>query len=63
MPAVGRGIAGRPPVAVPAAPGLFVAGDWVGPVGWLADTSLVSGERAGLLAAEAVTRDGQRVAA
>ncbi|WP_043484481.1 phytoene desaturase family protein [Geothrix fermentans] len=33
------------------APGLHLAGDWVGEVGWLADVSLVSGHRAGLAAA------------
>jgi hypothetical protein len=30
---------------------VFIAGDWVGSEGWLADCSLSSGERAGLLAA------------
>ena len=50
-PAVG--LAGRPPVAVGGADGLFVAGDWAGPAGWLADASLASGEAAGLLAAAA----------
>lgn len=32
-------------------PGLHLAGDWVGPEGWLADASLASGHRAGLSAA------------
>ena len=32
-------------------PGLHLAGDWVGEEGWLADTSLASGHRAGLAAA------------
>ena len=50
-PDVERGLAGRAPVAVADADGLFVAGDWVGPEGWLADASLSSGEAAGLLAA------------
>jgi phytoene dehydrogenase-like protein len=54
LPAVGAGLAGRPPVAVQAAPGLFVAGDWAGPAGWLSDASLASGEQAGLLAVRAV---------
>jgi phytoene dehydrogenase-like protein len=54
LPAVGTGLAGRPPVAVEEMPGLFVAGDWAGPTGWLSDASLASGERAGLLAARAV---------
>ena len=45
------GLAGRPAVAVDGVDGLFVAGDWVGPVGWLADGSLASAEAAGHLAA------------
>jgi phytoene dehydrogenase-like protein len=53
IPSVERGLAGRAPVTVPGAPGVFIAGDWVGPEGWLSDGSLVSGEQAGQLAAEA----------
>jgi choline dehydrogenase-like flavoprotein len=56
LPALGTGLAGRPPVAVEDGPGLFVAGDWAGPTGWLSDASLASGEQAGLLAARTVTR-------
>ena len=37
--------------AVPGADGLFVAGDWVGPDGMLADRAIQSGRRAGLAAA------------
>ena len=51
LPAPGTGLAGRPAAAVPGAPGLFVAGDWVGPEGWLSDCSLASGAKAGQLAA------------
>jgi len=51
LPAPGEGLAGRPAAAVPGAPGLFVAGDWVGPDGWLSDCSLASGAKAGQLAA------------
>jgi phytoene dehydrogenase-like protein len=51
LPAPGTGLAGRPPAAVPGMPGIFVAGDWVGPRGWLSDCSLASGEDAGQLAA------------
>jgi hypothetical protein len=47
----GGGLAGRPAVTDTATPGVLVAGDWVGPSGWLADASLVSGETAGALAA------------
>src|SRR5690606_23426757 len=55
IPSVGHGgPAGRPRVVVADRPGVFLAGDWVGPVGMLADASLASGEAAGSLAAEAV---------
>ncbi|MEZ5266099.1 MAG: hypothetical protein R2755_30905 [Acidimicrobiales bacterium] len=40
------GCAGRPPVAVAGHPGLFVAGDWVGGEGLLADASAASAARA-----------------
>jgi phytoene dehydrogenase-like protein len=59
MPSPRQELAGRPPAAVPGALGLFLAGDWVGPHGWLSDGSLASGERAGLLAAH-VARDQSR---
>lgn len=36
------GLARRPDIDVPDVPGLFVAGDWVGPEGQLADASLAS---------------------
>ncbi|MDC0744509.1 phytoene desaturase family protein [Polyangium mundeleinium] len=53
FPQAARGGArGRPGPAVPGAPGVFVAGDWVGPVGMLADVSLASGRAA----AQAATR-------
>lgn len=45
------GLAGRAPVADRARPGAFLAGDWVGPVGMLADASIDSGAEAGTLAA------------
>ncbi|MEZ5206195.1 MAG: NAD(P)-binding protein [Acidimicrobiales bacterium] len=52
MPLAARGgFAGRPAVAVPGRPGLFVAGDYVGGEGLLADAAFASGERAGRLAA------------
>ncbi len=53
LPSPRQGLTGRPPVVVTGSPGVFIAGDWVGPEGWLADCSLISGERAGLLAAGA----------
>jgi phytoene dehydrogenase-like protein len=49
--AAGGGLAGRAAAEVPGLPGAFVAGDWVGPVGMLADGTLASGAHAGRLAA------------
>jgi phytoene dehydrogenase-like protein len=46
------GLPGRPPVEVGQVAGLFVAGDWVGPEGLLADASLASG----YAAAQAILR-------
>jgi hypothetical protein len=37
---------GRPDVSVSDAPGVFLAGDWVGPIGQLADASLASARAA-----------------
>jgi phytoene dehydrogenase-like protein len=52
MPTVpGGGLAGRPSVVVAGRPGVLLAGDWVGPVGLLADAAVASGETAGSLAA------------
>jgi phytoene dehydrogenase-like protein len=45
------GLAGRPPVEVPGRSGLYLAGDWVGGEGLIADASFASGQRAGRLAA------------
>jgi phytoene dehydrogenase-like protein len=58
----GGGLAGRPAIDSTGVPGVFVAGDWVGPKGWLADASLSSGEAAGAAAAREATRraDGVR---
>jgi hypothetical protein len=47
----GGGLAGRPAIHDSGLDGVLVAGDWVGPKGWLADGSLVSGEAAGVAAA------------
>ena len=49
-PAAG-GLAGRPGIDSTGIDGVFVAGDWVGPKGWLSDCALSSGEAAGLAAA------------
>ena len=40
--AAAGGFAGRPPVAVDGAPGLYLAGDWVGDEGFQLDASLAS---------------------
>jgi phytoene dehydrogenase-like protein len=44
--AAGGGLAGRPGPAVPEVRNLYVAGDWVGPEGMLADATLASAELA-----------------
>jgi phytoene dehydrogenase-like protein len=54
LPSLRGGLIRRPSVVVPDCSGVFIAGDWVGADGWLADCSLSSGERAGFLAACAV---------
>lgn len=53
------GLGGRPTSAVPERPGLFIAGDWVGPEGQLADASLASARAA----AAAIAAEPERVAA
>ncbi len=60
------GFDGRPPVAVRDHDGMFLAGDWVGPAGTLADGSAASGRAAGHLAAAragTVARPGRASAA
>lgn len=52
LPSPQGGLAERPAVQVAGTEGLFVAGDWVGPTGWLADAALSSGHQAGALAAQ-----------
>jgi phytoene dehydrogenase-like protein len=54
LPRPEQGLAGRPGVAVPGAEGMYLAGDWVGPSGWLSDAAMASGQRAGTLAARAI---------
>jgi phytoene dehydrogenase-like protein len=51
MPTPGPGLAGRPGIEVPGRAGAFVAGDWVGGEGLLADASFASGALAGAAAA------------
>ena len=50
-PLPGRGsLMGRPGSAIPDCAGVFVAGDWVGPTGLLADAALASGRAAAFAA-------------
>jgi phytoene dehydrogenase-like protein len=58
-PATG-GLAGRPGIDSTGLPGVYVAGDWVGPRGWLADCSLSSGEAAGVAAARTAALANRR---
>jgi phytoene dehydrogenase-like protein len=51
IPAPGGGLAGRP--AVDRGDGLYLAGDWVGPTGWLVDAALASGAAAAAAALSA----------
>jgi hypothetical protein len=50
------GFAGRPDTEVPGVDNLYLAGDWVGPEGFLVDASMASARRA----AELVLEDGWR---
>jgi phytoene dehydrogenase-like protein len=56
----GGGLAGRPTLDSSGVDGLYVAGDWVGPVGWLADAVFASGEAAGAAAARRAALAGRR---
>ena len=58
------GLAGRPRVDAlePRWPGLMLAGDWIGPTGWLVDGALASGRDAGCAAAGHVRRTQDRPA-
>lgn len=51
VPVPGSGLVGRPRVDSAGIPGLYLAGDWIGPEGLLADASLASGAEAGARAA------------
>lgn len=50
LPSPEQGLTGRPDVTSTGANGLYLAGDWVGPTGWLTDAAMASGRRAGRLA-------------
>jgi thioredoxin reductase len=60
--AASGGQRGRPGVADTGTPGLFMAGDWVGPDGLLADTALASGQSAALAALHHCGRSATMVA-
>jgi phytoene dehydrogenase-like protein len=52
VPVPGSGLAGRPSAEAAGIPGVYLAGDWVGPHGLLADAALASGQAAGRVAAD-----------
>ncbi|MEP6660742.1 MAG: FAD-dependent oxidoreductase [Acidimicrobiales bacterium] len=57
LPTADRGgLPGRPGPVIAEHPGVFVAGDWVGPVGMLADASLASAVTAARLAIERIQK-------
>ena len=56
LPRPGSGLSGRPAIDATGTAGVFLAGDWVGATGLLADASLASGEVAGRAAAEHAMR-------
>ena len=56
------GLEGRPEVAA-AMPGVYLAGDWVGSEGWLADAGLASAKRAAAAALEAIAAPARPVPA
>jgi phytoene dehydrogenase-like protein len=54
------GLAGRPTVAVAELPGLYLAGDWVGEEGLLADASFASARSASRACLEGLAGEGRR---
>ena len=57
------GFAGRPDPRVPGIPDLYLAGDWVGPEGFLVDASMASAQRAAQLVLEDSLHSRRKVAA
>ena len=49
MATAGEGLSGRPGPEVPGREGVYVAGDWVGPDGWLTDAAMASARAAARL--------------
>jgi hypothetical protein len=63
MPRAGNGgLPGRPSAGAGGLDGVFVAGDWVGPDGLLADAALASGRPAGFAALQSLDRVAGMVA-
>jgi phytoene dehydrogenase-like protein len=54
LPRPKQGLVGRPDVTSTGVDGVYLAGDWVGPTGWLTDAAMASGRRAGRHAAGAM---------
>jgi phytoene dehydrogenase-like protein len=59
----GGGLRGRPSIDATGLAGVFLAGDWVGPDGLLADAALASGQAAGLAAVSAAEQVARRPSA
>jgi phytoene dehydrogenase-like protein len=57
------GLGGRPAVTVAELAGLYLAGDWIGEEGMLADASFASARKAAAACVEHLARDGRRRAA
>ncbi len=57
--ATGNGLEGRPSGRLASAPGILLAGDWVGPRGWLFD-AVASSARAAVDAVDALLAQGNR---
>jgi phytoene dehydrogenase-like protein len=57
--AQGGGFAGRPDVTAAGVPGLYLAGDWIGAEGFLADACFASGRRAARIAIDFSRRSSQ----
>ena len=53
----GRGLSGRPDAAAFADVNVYLAGDWVGPAGTLADAAAASAEQAAALAGQSLSTD------
>jgi hypothetical protein len=60
--AASGGTEGRPGPAVPGAEDLYIAGDWVGPHGQLADASLASAKEAATLILQRPARPARAAA-